>query len=151
MVGIGAGGIVLAAALGILVARTALTPIARFTRRTEAVAAGADPSQRLEVTGRDELARLAGTFNRTLDELERSVDSQRNLVADLNDPLHAIDHGDRGGDCVAAVSGTGLKLNRPTWRMDEVGVAIREAADQITVALGGPPFAARQLEAGRVP
>jgi two-component system sensor histidine kinase MprB len=84
---IGAGGIVLAAALGILVARTALTPIARFTRRTEAVAAGADPSQRLEVTGRDELARLAGTFNRTLDELERSVDSQRNLVADASHEL----------------------------------------------------------------
>jgi hypothetical protein len=33
--------------------------------------------------------------------------------------------------------------------MDEVGVAIREAADQITVALGGPPFAARQFGAGR--
>jgi hypothetical protein len=31
--------------------------------------------------------------------------------------------------------------------MDELGVAIREAADQITVALGGPPFAARQLGA----
>jgi IclR family acetate operon transcriptional repressor len=55
---------------------------------------------------------------------------------------------DRSGGCVAAVSGTGLKLNRPTWRMDELGVAIREAADQITVALGGPPFAARQLGAG---
>jgi two-component system sensor histidine kinase MprB len=84
---IGAGGIVLAAALGILVARTALTPIARFTRSTEAVAAGADPSQRLEVVGRDELARLAGTFNSTLDELERSVESQRNLVADASHEL----------------------------------------------------------------
>jgi IclR family acetate operon transcriptional repressor len=50
---------------------------------------------------------------------------------------------DRTGGCVAAVSGTGLKLNRPIWRMDELGLAIREAADQITVALGGPPFAAR--------
>jgi IclR family transcriptional regulator, acetate operon repressor len=50
---------------------------------------------------------------------------------------------DRTGGCVAAVSGTGLKLNRPTWRMDELGLAIREAADQITVALGGPPFASR--------
>ena len=29
-----------------------------------------------------------------------------NLVADLNDPLHAIDHGDRGGDCVAVQIGT---------------------------------------------
>jgi two-component system sensor histidine kinase MprB len=84
---IGAAGIVLAAALGILVARTALTPITRFTRRTEAVATGADPSQRLEVTGSDELARLAGTFNRTLDELERSVESQRNLVADASHEL----------------------------------------------------------------
>jgi two-component system sensor histidine kinase MprB len=84
---IGAGGIVLAAALGILVARTALTPIARFTRRTEAVATGADPSQRIEVTGRDELARLADTFNSTLDELERSVESQRNLVADASHEL----------------------------------------------------------------
>jgi two-component system sensor histidine kinase MprB len=84
---IGAAGIVLAAALGILVARTALTPIARFTQRTEAVAAGADPSQRLEVTGRDELARLASTFNTTLDALERSVESQRNLVADASHEL----------------------------------------------------------------
>jgi IclR family acetate operon transcriptional repressor len=50
---------------------------------------------------------------------------------------------DRSGECVAAVSGTGLKLNRPTWRVDELGVAIRAAADQVTLALGGPPFAER--------
>jgi len=50
---------------------------------------------------------------------------------------------DRNGEGVAAISGTGLKLNRPTWRMDELGLTIREAADQITVALGGPPFADR--------
>jgi IclR family transcriptional regulator, acetate operon repressor len=50
---------------------------------------------------------------------------------------------DRTGRCVAAISGTGLKLNRPTWRMDELGVIVRDAADQITLALGGPPFADR--------
>jgi IclR family acetate operon transcriptional repressor len=50
---------------------------------------------------------------------------------------------DRTGSCVAAVSGTGLKLNRPSWRMDELGVALRDAADSITVALGGVPFAER--------
>ena len=32
---VGVGGIMLAAALGALVARTALAPVARFTRRTE--------------------------------------------------------------------------------------------------------------------
>ena len=51
---------------------------------------------------------------------------------------------DRAGKCVAAISGTGLKLNRPTWRMDELDTAIRDAADQITLALGGTAFAGRQ-------
>ena len=50
---------------------------------------------------------------------------------------------DRSGECVAAISGTGLKLNRPTWRVDELGVAIRDAADRLTHALGGPLFTDR--------
>jgi IclR family transcriptional regulator, acetate operon repressor len=56
---------------------------------------------------------------------------------------------DRTGGRVAAISGTGLKLNRPTWRMDELGVRIRKAADQITVALGGPDFDSRRPALGR--
>jgi two-component system sensor histidine kinase MprB len=88
LIGIGAGGIALAALLGLLVARTALRPIARFTNRTEAIASAPDRlGQRVEMTGRDELARLARTFNATLDELERSVEAQRNLVADASHEL----------------------------------------------------------------
>jgi IclR family transcriptional regulator, acetate operon repressor len=44
---------------------------------------------------------------------------------------------DRSGACVAAISGTGLKLNRPSWRLDELGTLVRQAADTITLALGG--------------
>ena len=86
---ISAGGIAFAALLGILVARTALAPITRFTRRTESVAASAErfEYERLEVHGDDELARLARTFNTTLDALERSVQAQRNLVADASHEL----------------------------------------------------------------
>jgi two-component system sensor histidine kinase MprB len=86
---ISAGGIAFAALLGILVARTALAPITRFTRRTESVAASAEQleHQRLEVRGNDELARLARTFNTTLEALERSVQAQRNLVADASHEL----------------------------------------------------------------
>jgi two-component system sensor histidine kinase MprB len=84
---IAAAGIALAALLGILVARTALAPIARFTARTESIAANPEVSQRLEVCGTDELARLAQTFNATLDALERSVEAQRNLVADASHEL----------------------------------------------------------------
>ena len=86
---IAAGGILVAALLGLLVAREALAPIARFTRQTETIAANPDrlESERLDVQGGDELARLAQTFNRTLDALERSVQSQRNLVADASHEL----------------------------------------------------------------
>ena len=84
---IGGGGIVLAAMLGTLVARTALAPIARFTRRTETLTGNLDLSRRLDVEGNDELARLAQSFNATLGALERSVEAQRHLIADASHEL----------------------------------------------------------------
>jgi two-component system, OmpR family, sensor histidine kinase MprB len=91
---VGAAGIALAAALGALVAKVALAPVARFTARTETLTersalrgAGLDLSQRLDVRGHDELGRLAESFNRTLDALERSVAAQRQLVADAGHEL----------------------------------------------------------------
>jgi two-component system sensor histidine kinase MprB len=84
---IGVAGIVLAALLGALVARTALAPIARFTSRTETLSGSVDLSSRLEVRGRDELGRLAESFNSTLDALERSVAAQRHLIADASHEL----------------------------------------------------------------
>jgi two-component system, OmpR family, sensor histidine kinase MprB len=84
---VGVVGIAIAAALGALVARAALAPIVGFTRRTETLAESLDLSQRLPDGGRDELARLAGSFNATLDALERSVEAQRNLVADASHEL----------------------------------------------------------------
>ena len=85
---VGVSGIALAAILGALVARVALTPIARFTNRTEALTGNLDLSRRLEVQGRDELARLGESFNTTLDALERSVQAQRQLIADAGHELH---------------------------------------------------------------
>ncbi|HEX8714539.1 MAG TPA: HAMP domain-containing sensor histidine kinase, partial [Solirubrobacteraceae bacterium] len=76
--------------LGALVARTALAPIVRFTRRTEALAGetGAPHlSERLDVAGRDELARLATSFNKTLDALEAALAAQRQLIADASHEL----------------------------------------------------------------
>jgi two-component system, OmpR family, sensor histidine kinase MprB len=80
-------GVLLAIALGTIVARTALKPIRRFTNTTEALTGDPDLSHRLDETGRDELTRLARSFNRTLDALERSASAQRNLVADASHEL----------------------------------------------------------------
>ena len=51
LLAVGGGGILVAAVLGGVVARAALAPVARFTRRTEALTANPDLSQRLEVEG----------------------------------------------------------------------------------------------------
>ncbi|ASU86022.1 two-component sensor histidine kinase [Nocardiopsis gilva YIM 90087] len=83
----GAIGVVLAGALGYLVARTGLRPVARLTRTAETIAATRDPGHRIDLPGNDELARLADSFNTMLDELERSVTAQRRLVADASHEL----------------------------------------------------------------
>jgi two-component system sensor histidine kinase MprB len=80
-------GIVGAGLLGVLVARSALRPVRRLTETAEDVARTADLSRRIDVTGDDELNRLAATVNTMLASLERSVDAQRNLVADASHEL----------------------------------------------------------------
>jgi len=84
---VGAAGVALGGALAALVARAALAPVARFTARTEELAGDPDPSHRIDAGGSDELGRLARSFNATLDSLERSVEAQRQLVADASHEL----------------------------------------------------------------
>lgn len=81
------GGVVLAGALGTLVARGALTPVRRLTNIVEQVARTRDLSQRVTSASPDELGRLAASFNVMLGELEQSVQQQRQLVADASHEL----------------------------------------------------------------
>ena len=80
-------GILLAALLGRIVARTAVQPVAELTATAEHVAATQDLSRRIAAQGRDELARLAGAFNTMLEKLELSRSAQRQLVADASHEL----------------------------------------------------------------
>jgi two-component system sensor histidine kinase MprB len=81
-----AAGVLLALGLGRVVSRTALAPVRRFTHSTE-VAADQPLGNRLPVEGDDEIGRLARSFNTTLEALESSVESQRQLVADASHEL----------------------------------------------------------------
>ena len=84
---IAGGGIAIAAALGLAVSRAALAPVRRLTAATENVTETGDLSDRIEVGGRDELSRLAGSFNAMLGALEESSRAQRQLVADASHEL----------------------------------------------------------------
>jgi len=84
---IAGGGIAIAAALGLAVSRAALAPVRRLTAATENVTETGDLSDRIEVDGRDELSRLAASFNAMLGALQESSRAQRQLVADASHEL----------------------------------------------------------------
>jgi two-component system sensor histidine kinase MprB len=84
---VSAGGIALAAALGPVVARTALAPAGEVSAAAEEVARTHDLTHRIEVRGDDELGRLAASFNEMMAALERSEAAQRRLVADASHEL----------------------------------------------------------------
>ena len=88
MVVIAAGGVALAAGLGMAVTRAAAAPVARLSDAAERVSQTGDLSLRIEEPSTpDEVGRLAQRFNTMLGTLERSVTAQRQLVADASHEL----------------------------------------------------------------
>ena len=84
---IAAGGILIAAGLGLAVSRAALIPVRRLTQATETVTETRDLSERIEAGGKDELGRLATSFNAMLAALEESDRARSQLVADASHEL----------------------------------------------------------------
>ncbi|HST41338.1 MAG TPA: HAMP domain-containing sensor histidine kinase [Conexibacter sp.] len=94
LLGVSGSGVAVAAGLGVLVSRRVLKPVERLTGATEHVAATQDLSRRIDVSGTDELARMARSFNTMLAALDGARAAQRQLVADasheLRTPLTAV-------------------------------------------------------------
>ncbi len=83
---VGAGGIVAAALIGLAVGRSALLPVRRLSAAAEHIARTEELAP-IPVTGDDELASLATSFNKMLVALRASRDRQRRLVADAGHEL----------------------------------------------------------------
>jgi two-component system sensor histidine kinase MprB len=141
LVVIAVAGIALAAALGVLVARTALAPIARFTTRAERLTGGLDLTQRLEMSGNDELARLAQSFNATLDALAGSVGVQRRLIADAGHELRTPIASLRANIQVLQEAGRLSAEDRESLRRDVV-----QELDELTALIGDVIELARGAE-----
>ena len=79
--------VVLAGAVGWVVAGAALRPVERMRVESEAVS-GSEPGRRLAIPGtRDELAALGESLNRMLERLEAVVERERRFVADAGHEL----------------------------------------------------------------
>ncbi|MGW3085885.1 ATP-binding protein [Streptomyces sp. NPDC001108] len=112
--------VVLAAVLALLAAGTVLRPVRRLGRATRELAAG-DLGSRVAVTGHDELADLARTFNETADALQASDADLREQEAKARRFVADVSH----------------ELRTPLAAMTMVATVLEEDADQL------PPDAAR--------
>jgi two-component system NtrC family sensor kinase len=91
VLGIILGGMLLAMGMAWLIARTVLEPVHRLSLATQKLSGG-DLSTRVDVYGRDEIGRLAGSFNHMaarLDERERMLRQKQQELEDVNLQLKA--------------------------------------------------------------
>jgi two-component system OmpR family sensor kinase/two-component system sensor histidine kinase BaeS len=133
----------LAAGLGVLAFRGIATPLADVMAGADAIAEG-DLSVRVPVPerGPDDFGRLAQSFNRMAEELERADQQRRNLTADvaheLRTPLHII-QGNLEGVLDGVYQPTGEHLDAT---LDETRALARLVDDLRTLSLA---------EAGQLP
>ncbi|HEY2571178.1 MAG TPA: HAMP domain-containing sensor histidine kinase [Solirubrobacteraceae bacterium] len=129
------GGVALAAALGMLVSRAALVPVRRLTGAAEDVARTHDLGHRIADEESGELGRLAASFNTMLAALERSRESQRQLVSDasheLRTPLTSV-----SANLDALASGSSLPADERAAivaaaraQLRELGVLVEDLVD----------------------
>lgn len=84
---LGMAGTVFAAAVGWLVARQFVRPVERLTTATEKIAATQDLAESITVDRKDEVGRLAESFNSMLLALSTAREQQRRLVQDASHEL----------------------------------------------------------------
>src|SRR5919197_2179689 len=91
LIGAGAGTLLLALALGMLLSDSLLAPLRRTQGRLAAIAAG-DFSGHLEVPNRDEIGALAADVNRMSDELQRLYHELETASRHKSDFLATMSH-----------------------------------------------------------
>jgi two-component system sensor histidine kinase MprB len=156
-------GVLVATLLGWAVARAGLSPVTRLASVAEEVSLTGDPDRRVEVGRRDELGRLATTFNAMLGALQRSLHAQRRLVTDasheLRTPLTSLRlnvdvltenpdlPADERKEVLARVTDQVAELSRLVASVTDLARGEPPAADMFPVRLNA--IAAEALDAAR--
>jgi two-component system, OmpR family, sensor histidine kinase MprB len=126
------GGVGIAAVAGFLVARAALKPVRELSNTAEHVRTTRDLSQRIEVTGNDELSSLARTFNAMLESLDEAARQQRQLVQDASHELRTPLTSLRTNIEVLATRDSDLPPEEHEQLLEDVVAQLAEMTDLIT-------------------
>lgn len=114
---------VVASLSALYLTRTAVNPVAEITRTAEAIYRQGDLSRRINVGGgKDDLSALGRTFNRMLDHIEDSVESQRRFVGDASHELKTP---------LTVIRGNAELLGRDPAGSDAATRAITREADRM--------------------
>ncbi len=84
-------GLLISVILGLLLAKTVITPIQSLTRAAEKVASG-DFSQKVENSAKDEIGVLTRTFNDMADQLENNIEDLKNSEKMRRDFVANVSH-----------------------------------------------------------
>ncbi|MBM3127167.1 MAG: cell wall metabolism sensor histidine kinase WalK [Chloroflexi bacterium] len=141
-----AGGITLIVSIlvAILLARSIARPLTRLTQATEAIARG-QYDHRVQARGRDEIGRLAKSFNAMAEQVQRARQMEKDFVAnvshELKTPLTSIQ-----GFSQALLDGTANDLagarHAAQTIFDEAARMARLVGDLLTLA---------RIESGQMP
>ncbi|MCW2801645.1 MAG: two-component sensor histidine kinase [Aeromicrobium sp.] len=128
-------GVVAAGLSGWAVAANGLRPVRRLTAATEHVARTAELTP-IEVSGRDELARLTNSFNTMLIALDASQERQRQLVADagheLRTPLTSL----RTNIELIGQAADNAERSLSTDQRNEIMGDVRSQLEELTTLVG---------------
>ena len=83
---VGVAGVLIGSVLAFVLARRIVKPVQKVEASARTISES-DLSRRIEVTGEDEIAHLAETFNELLDRLDRAFAAQRSFVDDAGHEL----------------------------------------------------------------
>src|SRR5688572_3534426 len=135
---------IIALLLGVFLSRTLTRPIRELTRATQAVSEG-DLSQQVPIRSNDELGELAKAFNKMSTELSRSVNTRRQMTADiaheLRTPLSLIlGHAEAVHDGVLPPTRENFEINReeaarPEHLVDDLRILSLADAGELTINL----------------
>jgi len=140
---LGGAGVIAAGLAGWGVARSGLRPVRRLTLAAENIARTED-LRPITVEGKDEIARLAASFNQMLTALSASRDRQRQLIVDagheLRTPLTSLR---TNLDLLQQVAATGgMEPEQRAELLDDV----RAQAEELTALIGDLVELAREEE-----
>jgi methyl-accepting chemotaxis protein len=134
--------------LSVMVARTITRPATKLDVRLKEIACGdGDLTHRIDVTGRDELGCVAGSFNLFVGNIERLVSRVKGSTLEINSGASQIASASQS--LAEGATEQAASLEQITASMDQVSMMTQQSADNVRKASGVASTSKRSADSGQ--